>query len=128
MLIRRQEKQDGRLRHLQLITDRALPQEVEPDGEEDDGTKANAKRSRRETIKGVLFHDYCWQTHQFITHHASPACPPWESEYRVEYPGKPTNQLAKPQVQLYNMHSKTAMYNDNFLFAGIMYSLQLLLG
>ncbi len=68
MLIRRQEKQDGRLRHLQLITDRALPQEVEPDGEEDDGTKANAKRSRRETIKGVLFHDYCWQTHQFITH------------------------------------------------------------
>ncbi len=119
--VRRWKKPDGRLKHQQLIPDRAPPQEVEAGGEEDDGTKANAKRSRRETIKGALFDDYCWQTHQFISHLRR--VHPGNPSILSTIPGKPekvsvkaADPLAKPPVPLYYMHSKTAMYNDNFLY------------
>ncbi len=119
MLIRRWKKPDGRLRHATLIPDRPPPQQVELGSEEEDGSHAKRKRTRRETEKGALYHDYCFQTHQFIAHLRR--VHPGNPSIMSTIPGNPEKvsikaaaPLAKPPLPLYYMHSKTAMYNDNF--------------
>ena len=112
------KNKDGSLRCTRLIPDRPPPQEVEPGGEEEDGAKP--KRPRKETDKGALYHDYCYQIHQFITHlrdvhPADPSIMMNITGVTEKVSVKAADPLAKPPVPLY-MHSKTAMYNNNFLY------------
>jgi hypothetical protein len=77
------------------------------------------KKLRTATEKGALWHEYDFLVHQFVSHlhHVHPVNKaimmkiiPNTSKVLV----KAADPLAKPEIPLYDTHSKTYLYNDIF--------------
>lgn len=118
MFVCRWKTPDGkRLKYPVFIPNISAQKSVNDDDNDDENLKSGPA-SKRETEKGALYHEYDWQTHQFVTHlrrvHSSN--PPIQMKVgQTMVNVKAADPLAPPGVPLYYFHSKTDLYN-NFFF------------